>query len=222
MARIFVSHSSKDEEIKSFFLRAFAGTNVKPIFEELEEKPLTGVNTQKIKTDILMANAVFVLLSENVENLKNTRDWIGWECGIAENKPIWIFEPSNSLHKVSVVVPRFNDYVMYDMNDTWREYIRTLISSYDDSHILPLLSAATGGGAILNDKDRGTGAVIGFLAGIGGLIVNSVMKKPLGIGVHCTKCFAVYKIHRFGEFRCAVCNAQLYLTQQQVEALTGA
>jgi hypothetical protein len=56
----------EDKEIIDFFLRSFAGTKVKPHFEEFEKPVPTGVTADKIARDIQASNAVFVLLSENV------------------------------------------------------------------------------------------------------------------------------------------------------------
>jgi hypothetical protein len=220
MAQIFVSHSQKDKDLRHFFLDAFAGTKVKPHFEELENQPPSGVTADKIHADIQASNAVFVLLSENVETLKHTRDWVNWECGTAVNKPIWVFEPITSRGKISVVVPRFNHYALFDTGEEWRVYLRGLIESYDDSHVVPTLSAATGAGALLTNKDQGTGAVVGFAVGLGLLALRDFNRPSPGVAVRCWKCSSNYRIHRYGEFRCAACNAMSVLTQPKtVEGL---
>ena len=215
VAHIFVSHSRQDKEIIHFFLEAFAGTKVKPHLEELEKEAPTGVIADKIERDIQTANAVFVLLSENVESLKHTRDWVNWECGTAKNKDIWIFEPVESLGKISVAVPKFNHYALFERTDEWRKYLRSIIENYDDSHVIPTLSATTGGGALLNEEDRGGGAAAGFVVGLVGLLLHSLSKPSFGIDVRCWKCFSNYKVHRYGTFRCAVCNANSILSQAQ-------
>lgn len=207
MAQIFFSHSKQDKDIIHFFLEAFAGTNVKPHCEEFEEQPPSGIGAEKITADIQASNAVFVLLSENVEKLRHTRDWVAWECGTALNKDIWVFEPVQSLGRVSVAVPRVTHYALFEQTDEWRNYLRSVIESYDDSHVLPTLSATTGGGAALNPKDRATGAVAGFAVGLGVLFLHSISKPSLGIEVRCWKCPSNYRIHRIGTFRCPVCNA---------------
>ena len=217
MAQIFVSHSQRDEEIINFFLKAFAGTKVKPHLEELEKKTPSGVTAERIEKDIRASNAIFVLLSENVEHLKHTRDWINWECGTANNKDIWVFEPAEALGKVRVVVPRFNHYVLFEKTDEWREYLRSVIESYDDSHVIPVLSASTAGGAAIHQKDPGTGAMVGFAVGLAGLILKDITKPSLGIDVKCLKCSSNYKIHRYGAFRCAACNADLIFHQPQIK-----
>jgi hypothetical protein len=122
MAQIFVSHSQRDTEIIHFFLEAFAGTKVKLHLEELEREVPSGVTAEKIERDIQVSNAVFVLLSENVEKLSHTRDWINWECGTAKNKEIWVFEPFECLGKIRVVVPRFNHYALFEGTEEWRKW----------------------------------------------------------------------------------------------------
>lgn len=217
MAQIFVSHSQRDKDIVHFLLEAFAGTKVKPHLEELEKKIPSGVTAEKIIKDIRESNAIFVLLSENVEHLKHTRDWINWECGTANNKDIWVFEPAETLGKVRVVVPRFNHYVLFENTNEWREYLRSAIESYDDSHVIPVLSAATATGAAIHQKDPGAGAMVGFGVGLAGLILKDMTKPSVGIDVRCPMCSSNYKIHRYGVFRCAACNADLIFHQPQIK-----
>lgn len=207
MAQIFVSHSQKDKEIIHFFLEAFAGTKVKPHLEEFEKELPTGVTAQKIDRDIRVSNAIFVLLSENVERLQHTRDWINWECGTARNKAVWVFEPTQTLGQVSVLIPRINHYVLYEKTEEWRKYLREIIDSYDDSHVLTTLSATTFGGAAVVKNDPGSGAAMGFLAGLGALVLKDMTKSQFGVEVRCWKCSSNYRAHRFGRFRCPVCNS---------------
>lgn len=211
MAKVFLSHSQRDKDLIHFFLEAFAGTKVKPELEEFEKPLPSGVTAEKIAADIKSSNALFVLLSENVENLPYTRDWVTWECGNAINKDIWVFEPVVSLGKIRIVVPRFTHYALFDQTPDWRNYLRSLIDSYDDSHVLPTLSATTGTGALINEDDPGAGAAGGFVVGLAGLIIHSLSKPSFGISVKCLKCASNYRIHRYGQFRCAVCNADLIL-----------
>jgi hypothetical protein len=215
MAQIFISHSKNDKDLIHFFLEAFAGTKVKPHLEELEKELPTGINAQKIQQDIQDSNAVFVLLSENVESLKHTRDWVNWECGTAINKDIWIFEPFNSLGKISVVIPRFDHYALFTLTEDWRKYLLAIIESYDDSHVLETLAIPTAGGALLNEKDRMTGAAFGFGLGLFTLLLQNMSKTPLGISVRCGNCNSNYRIHQFGNFRCAICNTKSFLPQPE-------
>lgn len=215
MAQIFISHSKKDKDIIHFFLEAFAGTKVKPHLEELEKEAPSGITAQKIEKDIQASNAVFVLLSENVENLKHTRDWVTWECGIAINKPVWIFEPHESLGRVAIVVPHFSHYALFQLTDEWRKYLRCIIESYDDSHVLETLAVPTAGGALINERDRLSGAAVGFGVGLLTLVVQNASRPSFGIEIKCGKCNSNYKIHQYGNFRCAICNARIYLPPSQ-------
>lgn len=214
MAQIFISHSQRDRHLVDFFLRAFAGTKVKPLFQELEKEPVSGITEKEITRNIEASNAVFVLLSECVQALAHTGYWVAWECGTAKNKDIWIFEPFEAGFRVRVVIPRFNHFVRFNQNEDWRRYIRGVIDSYDDSHVLTALSAGAGIGAVLDEKDRGRGAAKGFLVGIGGLILHSINKPSFGYPVRCLKCHSNFSVHLpdgVEEFRCANCNADLAL-----------
>jgi hypothetical protein len=221
MAQIFVSHSRKDTEIIHFLLESFAGTKVKPHLEELERETPSGVTAQKIEWDIQSSNAVFVVLSENVEKLSHTRDWINWECGSAKNKEVWVFEPFESLGDIGVVVPRFNHYVLFERTDEWRKYLLSIIDSYDDSHVIPALSAAVGGGALLSEKDRGFGAGVGLALGLGALMLRDKFKPAFGVAVRCWNCCSNYRVHRYGNFRCAVCNASSILYPPELPAFSN-
>lgn len=221
MAQIFLSHSKTDKDIVHFFLEVFAGTKVKPHLEELEKEPPMGVTANKIEQDIQGSNALFVLLSQHVEHLGHTRDWVVWECGTARNKDIWVFEPFETLGTVGVVVPRLNHYVLFERTEDWRRYLRSIIESYDDSHVLATLGIPTAGGALSNEKDRLGGAATGFGVGLALLLLGSVSKPSFGIPIRCWKCFSNYKVHRYGRFRCPVCNAASVLKDPQIAAEIG-
>ncbi len=221
MAQIFVSHSKTDKEIIHFFLEAFAGTKVKPHLEELEAELPTGVNAEKIKNDIDTSHAIFVLLSKNVESLKHTRDWINWECGVARNKPIWVFEPADSLRSIGVIVPSFNHHAVFEMSEEWRKYLRDIIDSFDDSHVLPTLALTAGAGALLNEDNPGAGAMVCAGIGLAGLIIRGWTRRSFGVDVQCCKCHSNYKVHRYGQTRCAVCNTPLIIQEPQTQELSA-
>jgi hypothetical protein len=81
MAQIFISHSARDQQLKNFFNQAFATSSVNAKLEEIEQLYKGTITTQQIEQDITLSSAVFVLLSQNVDSLDHTRDWIGYEVG---------------------------------------------------------------------------------------------------------------------------------------------
>lgn len=213
MAKIFVSHSSKDGAIRDFFSTAFAVTSVQAIYEEIEAV-LTGQRTAaQIRADITQSNAVFILLGENVEHLRHTRDWVAWESGVTAgaalqaNKPTWVFETISESPRLSVAIPHLQHYVCFEPSDSWLVYIRSIISSYDDSHVLPMTAAGTGlGGAF----GGGSGAFFGGLAGL--LFAANLHTRPPGYPVICPQCRSSYQVHLAQPWmRCPVCNTRLQL-----------
>ena len=113
MAQIFISHSKKDEDFVNFFSKAFEVTKVKPIFEEFEDILRGKTTSFEVIEDIEKSRAIFVILSQNVQNIPHTRDWVVWETGIAKNRDIWIFEPSSQLGRIRVAIPFLRNYVIF-------------------------------------------------------------------------------------------------------------
>ncbi len=213
MAEIFVSHSGKDKDLRDFFSNAFAGTKVRAIFEEFEKIIRGTVSSAQIARDIENSKAVFVILSQNVQGIPYTRDWVVWETGVAKNKDIWIFEPSTQFGLISVVTPFLRHYVIFDISDPWLGYLRRIIESYDDSHVLPTLLITGGLGALLaSENDKAGGAAFGALAGL--VLSDKSKERATGIGVTCYNCSSLYNIHisqGTNQFRCPVCNSFLQL-----------
>lgn len=85
MAQIFISHSQRDEDLRNFFSNAFAGTKVKAIFEEFEKILRGRVTSEHVAKDIEDSKAIFVVLSQKVQDIPHTRDWVIWETGVAKS-----------------------------------------------------------------------------------------------------------------------------------------
>src|SRR5438105_3587061 len=154
MAQIFISHSARDENLKDYFNRAFATSNVNAIYEEIERLMNETITTDKVKQDIAQSSAMFVLLSQTVESLSHTRDWVGFEVGYAKgiggaNKDVWVFENVQDRGELRMVLPSFDHYVVYDTSDAALPYLKQIVSSYDDDRVLKNTAVATAGGALL-------------------------------------------------------------------------
>jgi hypothetical protein len=217
MAQIFVSHSKEDRDLVNFFSRVFAITKVRAVLEEFEKILTCEITSAKVIQDIENSNAVFVILSKNVQGIPHTTNWVVWETGVAKNKDIWIFEPYSQFSKISVVIPYLRHYVIFDINNSCFRYIRRIVESYDDSHILPtvLLTSIAGieiGTALT--KDKVSGAVLGGIEGavVGLAISDRPKERPIGLEVTCASCHSTYNVHipkGMNIFRCPVCNSYL-------------
>jgi len=207
MAKIFVSHSKRDVEFVDFFNRVAGSTKVALRFMEFEALVGTEVSSREIRTEIEESNAVFILLSQNVDGLPHTRDWVLWEAGVASNKDVWVFERASTQGKVDVITPHLRDYVVFEPTEAWYPLVRSIVESYDDSHVLPTMLAGTGIGALLG---KGQGAAAG--AGIAALISDKSGRRPRGFPISCDQCHSTYGIilpKGQRGLRCPVCNAVL-------------
>src|SRR5438552_19063586 len=111
LTQIFVSHSQKDPNLP-FFLEAFKGSLLKPVFMEFGNVDLPW--WKPIKEQVAASLATFVLLSKPLEERKYTQNWIDFEVGLscAENKQVWVFEPQDQ--EVEFNVPYCTYYCIYN------------------------------------------------------------------------------------------------------------
>jgi hypothetical protein len=216
MAQIFVSHSAKDTELVSFVSKAFSSTKVKAVFEEFEALFKGPANSARIADDIRQSNAVFIVLGKHVEELKHTRDWIGWESGFAAapsgetNKDIWVLESITEADGLSVVIPHLRHYVCFNLTDERSQaYLTQIIASYDDSHFLKAMSGGAVAGAALAPKEEWWGGLaVGAFSGML-LAAFSSSTRPPGAPFRCTRCLSVYSVHLCANWlRCPVCNSR--------------
>src|SRR5579862_9271266 len=166
MAQIFISHSAKDIALKNFINQAFATTKVEAKYEEIEAIVQGQRTAQQIGADIAQSNAVFILLGQNVENLKHTQQWVLWESGFAAgaalqaNKDIWVFEAFEDGSKLTVAIPHLHHHVCFQYTDPWLAYLRAIVSAYDDSHVLPTMLKGAGAGVVAGLAAESGGAGI--------------------------------------------------------------
>lgn len=223
MALIFVSHSSKDTKQRSFLNQAFASTNVQAKYEEIEAIGKGSRTAAQIAADIAQSNAIFVILGPNAERLKHTRDWMAWESGNAINKDLWVLEAQEDSSTVSMVIPRLRHYVCFDYNDQWLAYLRQIVSSYDDSHVLKAGVVGAGlGAAIGGEGSAGVGAIIGGLAGLILASNATTNTRPPGLVITCLKCRSAYSVHvGVAALRCPVCNARLQFSLPGIQGASS-
>jgi len=222
VARIFVSHSQRDDDIKSLFSMAFASTNVMAVFEEIERIRRKEITSFQVGQDVNSSNAIFVLLSKNVTEIPYTRDWIAAESGIGWNKDVWVFEPYWQSGEIDVVIPMVRHYVVYQNDSASLDYIRRIIESYDDSHVglATILGTLVGAGLghAIAEEEKGLGAVAGgAIGGAAGMYFADKSRiRPIGAGLRCPGCNNVYAIHVPLDqmtIRCPVCNTLLDISQ---------
>lgn len=190
-----------------------AGTQVQLVFEEFEAIVSGPATAPRIQADIESSNAVFVLVTPHLASLAHSRDWVAWETGVAAHRDVWVFERRTDAGQVEIVTPALKHLLRFDPSDAWFPYVRSIITSYDDSHVLPaMIAGGTVGGAIR----KGEGAVIG--AGIALVVATLLNQQPKGIPIACGSCSSRYSVHLpIGEpnFRCPVCNCMLALQLAQ-------
>jgi len=226
MAQIFIGHSRKDEGLRTFFANAFAGTNVKAFFAEFEKIVNGEMTPNQIKQAIQQSQAIFIILSPNVQDIPHTRDWIVSEAAAGSNVDVWVFEQEQDTGKITISIPFLRQYMTMKADEGDYKYLRQIIESYCDHDMIKTVAATTAAGAgtgyLLGGKNKAAGTLAGALIGLAGgyLYSKGVKKRPVGISVICPKCRTRYSVHLSSyDFRCPVCNENLRLQINPSQAL---
>ena len=163
---IFLSHSSNDRNVVSFFQNAFSGTNVNPFLMEYENyrNPPWSV----IRKGILESSTLFLLLGPNLNSSPYTQNWVSYEVGVADasDKQVWVLEDIQS--SVPFPIPNAHHYLLYNSTDSNSlQYLQTVIRSYSKNL----------GGALLGGL-AGLALSTNPLVALAGLIVGSQLNVP--------------------------------------------
>ncbi len=128
MAKIFISHSSKDEKLLKDMIEIFKETSVDYVIYRGRK----GEHWKNIREDILNSDAVFLLLGSTISPDKrdsaHTQNWIAFEigvaCGYEPPKKLVVFHPAydmnnpNEYNENRYVIPYLTDYIYYDSNNS--------------------------------------------------------------------------------------------------------
>ena len=116
MVRMFIAHSSKDEWLINPISSNLKLIPVEPYLAKLED-PTPCPLPQKFNDAIKSSVAMFVFLTPNVAENKDTRDVVNWEIATAHamGKPIYVFRENGV--EVPLMVNYITTYFTYDPLD---------------------------------------------------------------------------------------------------------
>ncbi len=133
---VFISHS-KDDKRLDFFHKVFSGIHTKAVWMEFENiKPPA---YQSIKDFVNGSDALFVLLSPELINLRHTSNWVSFEVGLATNwrSPfliqkviqdrieVYVFEPLQE--RLDFCIPYCTYYMPYSGSNDEIKFLKELI-----------------------------------------------------------------------------------------------
>lgn len=192
-----------------FLLRVFTQTNVKPVVVELTNETIIFEPGKNFEQTVNNSSAVFVLLTTTLANNRFLRAQIESVCGFAAAKDVWIFEPVEQFGNVAATVENFKHYARYETTDEWALYLREAIKFYDDTDLGWLAAAGAGGGALLAEKDKIAGSLVGALLSFGLAAISRANRVEFGQLTRCRKCSRSFQLHLTQgtkEYRCAGCG----------------
>lgn len=132
LRKIFVSHSQRDKEIRKTFNEIAAIAGLQTVCMEFED--MQAPKWEKIKNDLNVSEAVFLLLGKNVTRNRHTQNWISFEVGLAcaFDKRIWVLE--NIASKLNFPIPYVTDYMRYESLEKKElfDYVRKILEGYGE------------------------------------------------------------------------------------------
>lgn len=128
MAKIFISHSTKDNKLLEDTKEIFKETKVEPVIYDNEK----GEQWKNIREYIRNSDAMFLLLGRDINpdnrDRAHTQNWIAFEggiaCGCEPKKRLVVFHPaydeknSNKYDENKYAIPYLTDYIYYDSNNS--------------------------------------------------------------------------------------------------------
>ncbi len=115
--QIFISHSSKDEDLIKIIQTAFINSDIAPFFAK---RVMTGEHPiKKIVGAIERSIGLFALITPNVVNETRTRDWVIFELGVAEAKniPLFIWRDNNVKRTFPKLIENLTDYSEFNLQN---------------------------------------------------------------------------------------------------------
>jgi len=182
MATFFMSHSKGDKRGRLFFDQIFASTHHQAYWYSFEGP--VPPHASSIKTAIKQSCAMFVILSEKMDN-NHTRAWVGYEVGLMAGRDLttWVFEYVDD--DVNVPVPFVSGFLQYTKK----------LEKKNQGIYLKLINALGGFGT--DDGENLMAEVMGTLS---------------NISCPYEDCIAPYSIYNLSkEFDCPVCKRGITL-----------
>lgn len=113
--QVFICHSSRDTHIIQLIRSYFKDIRILPFFAR---QWISGINpAEKVLSEMRKSKAVFVLMTRNVVDHRETRDWVLFEIGMAKgmHKPIYVWLATGV--EAPEPVKMITDYVPFDESD---------------------------------------------------------------------------------------------------------
>jgi len=113
LVKIFIAHSKDDAWLINHIASLISSINVEPYLARLKD-PTPLPLPQKILREIKASAAMFVFLTHNVADNKNTRDTVNWEISqaYALKKPVYVFREKGV--EVPLMISQITVYCTYD------------------------------------------------------------------------------------------------------------
>lgn len=202
MRQILIVHSSMDDRFQTFFSKIFMTAAVKVSWETYERVNDGTAAREEIKRKIAGSDALFFVLSTDLEFDSLAKKWFPWAIGLAEGKDIWVFEHCEDLKRVQPLIPGLTHYAVFYITNAWSDHVGKILEIYEK----PKAPAVSLPEAVLKaltpvETDAWFNPATGFA-----LFDNST-DQPSGMRAVCPGCGTAFDLHAPSALKVVRCPA---------------
>jgi hypothetical protein len=211
--KVFVSHSSQDENLVSKIDRALEIVDFDTVIYEWEEVPEHVEDDEEIINKMKECDACFVFPTPTVRNREVTPAWLIAESAIArtQNIPTVVFKEAGDNYEINF--PYFHALVVYDREELVLE-IQERMEAFAQAGGEQAAGALAGGALAAATIGSGGAALVGALLGA----TLAEEEDETAPTVRCPKCnkgFAYWG--KWSSFNCPHCHTPMNEDQNSME-----
>lgn len=150
--------------------------------------------------EIRESDALFFVLSGDGEFFTRSKAWFPWAADVAQDKDIWVFEHSEDLKRVPVLIPRLGNYVAYYITNAWSDFVLKIAETYEK----PKAARAALPEAVLVPLD-GAQESSSFDPATGRALLDDSTCRPMALSARCPVCSSAYNLYIPSEMRAIRC-----------------
>ena len=205
MRQILILDSLEDQRFRTFFEKVFFSVGVGTVWKNYEGIGTGNRAWAEMNKEVGSSDALFLILSGEVQRLSGAPDWVFGEPGFAAGKDVWVFEHCEDLMRLSIRTPALRNYVAFYITNAWTDYIVKIAEGFEENPAPrpPLPEAKLG-------PLPAPGAGSFFEASTGLALYDFSTSRPTGFKTACPHCSGSYAVHLPSDMevlRCPACGS---------------
>ncbi len=205
MRQVLIVDSLADQRFRPLFEKVFFTVGVGTVWNDYETIGSGNPAAEKFKKEVRASDALFLILSQEVQSLSKARNWIFGDPAFAGGGDVWVFEHCEDLKRITVSIPALRNFASFYITNAWTDYFVKIAGTFEASKAPP----ASLPQAQLETLTPAATRVF-FNDSTGMALFDHSTSRPMGVRTACPHCEAAYMVHMPSDmkvFRCPVCHS---------------